>query len=139
MIDKKLEKNIKKAKEFNEIWGKFRRLFQSALSENYINEKKEKEFFLIKSLVNSRYDDLMDSLGVKPLRRFTMSPFVYNVLSLEKLSIMSDAKLKGIDADWEESRRFLEALLRRLEKKKKRIKEFNRFAFVVKKGMNKLK
>ncbi|MBL7156668.1 MAG: hypothetical protein ISS92_00750 [Candidatus Omnitrophica bacterium] len=139
MVDKKLEENIKKTKEFIEIWNKFHRIFKNAISENHLTEGKEKEFLSIKSLVNSRYEDLMDSLEVKPLGRFIISPFVYNVLSLEKLSIMSDEKLKIVDKDWKESSKFLDSLFNRLERKKRRIEGFNRFFFVLKKGITKLR
>lgn len=133
MIDKKLEANIKKTKEFIEIWDKFHRIFKNVLANNTLNNDQEKNFLSTKALVNSRYDDLMDSLGVKPIRRFIKSEFIYNILSLENLSIMSDERLKTIDKDWYESSRFLGALLARLERKKRRIEGFNRFFFVLKK------
>jgi len=135
MIDRKLEANIKKTKEFIEIWDKFNRIFKNTISGNHVSIDEEKEFLSTKTLVNSRYEDLMDSLGVKPLKRFIMSPSVYSVLSLEKISIMSDGKFDTVDKDWEESSRFLTALLERLKIKKRRIEGFNRFFFVTKKAI----
>lgn len=135
MIDRKLEANIKKTKEFIEIWDGFNRIFKATISENHVSIDEEKEFLSTKALVNSRYEDLMDSLGVKPLKRFIMSPSIYNVLSLEKISIMSDEKFDTVDKDWEESSKFLTALLERLKTKKRRIEGFNRFFFVTKKAI----
>ncbi len=135
MIDRKLEANIKKTKEFIEIWDEFNRIFKATISENHVSIDEEKEFLSTKTLVNSRYEDLMDSLGVKPLKRFIMSPSIYNVLSLEKISIMSDEKFDTVDKDWEESSKFLTALFERLKTKKRRIEGFNRFFFVTKKAI----
>ena len=139
MIDRKLEANIKKTKEFIEIWDKFNRIFKNTISENHVSIDEEKEFLSTKALVNSRYEDLMDSLGVKPLKRFIMSPSIYSVLSLEKISIMSDEKLGMVDKDWKESSKFLTALFKRLESKKRRIEGFNRFFFMAKKGIRRKK
>lgn len=139
MIDKKLEANIKKTREFTEIWNKFNRIFKNAISGEHISRDREKEFLSTRALVNSRYEDLMDSLGVKPLKRFIISPFVYNVLSLEKISVMSDEKSDTVDKDWEGASKFLAALLKKLEGKKRRIKNFNRFFFVAKKEIRKRK
>ena len=127
MIDKKLENNIKKTKEFIEIWSKFGNIFQKTLSEGHVGSEREKEFISAKSLVDSRYDDLMDSLGVKPLKRFMMSPAIYNVFLIGKLSIMSDDKIKKLEENLSESNKFLEALFSRLERKKHKIEGFNRF------------
>ena len=139
MIDKKLEKNIKMTREFIELWDKFYNIFKSVLKEGRLQEDKETEFLSVKTLVNSRYEDLMDSLGKKPLGRIVKTPFIYNILSLEKLSIMSDGTIKSVDKDWVESFNFLKGLKNRLEKKRAKIGEFNKFAFVLKKGIQKLK
>ena len=133
MIDKKLESNIKKTKEFIEIWKRFYQTFSNTISHSHVDENKEKEFLSTRDVVNSRYEDLMDSLEVKPLKRHIMTPFVYNIFSIDKISIMSDEKLKEVNKEWEKSGEFLHSLLRRLEKKKDKIKSFNRFAFQIKK------
>lgn len=123
MIDRKLEENIKKAKEFTEIWGNFRRIFKN---------NDEKNFLATKALVNSRYDDLMDSIGEKPIKRFIKNEPLYNILSLENLSMMSDGRLRGLEKDWEDSSVYLFSLVDRLERKKRRIEGFNRFFFLLK-------
>jgi hypothetical protein len=136
MKDKRLEANIKKAKDFLEIWKKFHNVFRNVFSGNTINKKEERHFLSTRELVNSRYDDLMDSLGVKPIRRFITGEAVYSILSIEDLSVMSDEKLHMVERNWEESFTFLRSLLERLERKKRRIGGFNTVAFAVKKRFN---
>src|SRR4030042_1437486 len=121
-----------------EIWNKFRLIFQKALSCNTVDIDEERSFLSLKGLVNSRYDDLMDSFGVKPIGRFIKSESIYNILSLENLSTMSDERYALVERDWEESLRFLDSLLERLERKKRRIGGFNKFIFLVKNGINRL-
>lgn len=137
MIDKELEHNIKKTKDFMEIWGKSRRIFKNMISGNHVDTGKEEEFASVKDLLNSRYEDLMDALGVKPLRRFTMNQSVCNILELGNISIMSDEKLKSADRDWAESQKFFETLFERLKRKKRRIEGFNRFFLSVKRKIAK--
>lgn len=139
MIDRKLEGDIKKTKEFIELWDKFHQIFKDAISENHVSESKEKEILSTRNLVSSRYEDLMDTLGKRPLERFIMSPSVHNILSLEKISIVSDKRLDTLDCDWREAFGFLKALLERLERKKRRIGNLNRFAFALKKGVRRKK
>ena len=90
MIDRKLEENIKKVKEFMEMWENFHRIFK---------KNDEKNFLATKSFVSSRYDDLMDSIGEKPIKRFIKNEPLYNILSLENLSVMSDDRLKNLEKE----------------------------------------
>ena len=135
MIDRKLESNIKKTENFIEIWDKFHDIFENALSDNAINKDEEKNFFATKTLVNSRYDDLMDSLGVKPIKRFIKSETIYNILSIRDLSIMSDRRSSMVHGDWQNSFNFLRLLLERLKRKKRRIEGFSRFSFLAKRRL----
>lgn len=139
MIDKKLETNIKKTKEFVELWRKFRGIFANTISGSRLGDDEEKEFISTRNLVNSRYEDLMDSLGIKPLGRFLKSPSVYDVLSVERLSTMSDDRLEKVDEDWKKSSKYLAMLLERLMRKKRRLEGFNKFFFLTKKGISKLR
>jgi len=130
MIDKKLEANIKKVKEFMEIWNNFRGLFENSEVQNFAATKK---------LINTRFDDLMDSLGEGPLARFTKNEPLYNILSLQDIAIMSDERRKTVDNDWEDSSKFLGRLLGRLEKKKRRIEDMSPVGFGIKKGIAKIR
>ncbi|NQU95587.1 MAG: hypothetical protein HQ549_05090 [Candidatus Omnitrophica bacterium] len=136
MVDRKLEANIKKTENFLEIWNEFHRIFENALAGNSINKVEEKNFFSTETLVNARYDDLMDSLGVKPIKRFIKSEAIYNILSIRNLSIMSDRRSSLVYKDWQNSFKFLNSLLERLKRKKRRIEGFSRFSFLVKKGLS---
>jgi len=123
MIDRKLEENIKKVKEFMEMWENFHRIFK---------KNDEKNFLATKSFVSSRYDDLMDSIGEKPIKRFIKNEPLYNILSLENLSVMSDDRLKNLEKEWECASAYLFSLLKRLGRKKRRIEGFNKFLFLIK-------
>ena len=139
MIDKKLEGTIKEASDFIELWKKFHEIFKNTISKGHVSADKEKELLSVKNLISSRYEDLMDLVGAKPLKRFITNPSVYNILSVKNVSIMSDDRLKVLEKDWEESLRYLAALLSRLKRKKNRLEGFNRFAFALKKGISRFK
>ncbi len=122
MIDKKLEDNIKNTKRFLEFWSKFHQLYSS----------KEENFLSTRTLVNSRFQDLMDSAGMKHSQRLTKGLPIYEILSIENLSGMSDEKLKRIEECWTDSYYFLRGVLNRFQKKKKRIERFNKLVFTIK-------
>ncbi len=122
MIDKKLEDNIKNTKRFLEFWSKFHQLYSS----------KEENFLSTRTLVNSRFQDLMDSAGMKHSQRLTKGLPIYEILSIENLSGMSDEKLKRIEECWTDSYYFLTGVLKQFQKKKKRIERFNKLVFTIK-------
>ena len=130
MIDKKLETNIRKVKNFIEIWDNFCKIFKKSEGENFTTTKR---------LLNARFDDLMDSLGEGPLKRFIKNESLYNILSLGDITIMSDERRKVVDNDWENSSRFLSQLLGRLERKKRRIEDMSPIGFGIKKGIEKIR
>ena len=131
MKDQKLETQIRKTQEFIELWHKFRQIYSQATKGD--PPSGEKDFLETKELVNFRFEDLMDDLGVKPLKRFLITGFIYEILSIKTLSFMSDEKSKAINKNWENSYNFLNATLARLERKKKRIGSFNKFFVISKK------
>ena len=122
MIDKKLEDNIKNAKRFLEFWSKFHELYSL----------KEENFLSTRTLVNSRFQDLMDSVGMKHSQRLIKGFPIYEILSIENLSGMSDEKLRRIEECWTDSYYFLTSVLNRFQKKKKRIERFNKLVFTIK-------
>ena len=133
MTDKKIDRNIKKAKDFIESWKRFHSIFKGALSKAAVDKKKEEEFLLTKDLISVRYEELMDDGGVKPARRVLKSDSIYSVLSLDKFSTISDESLRNIDQQWRNSFELLEGILRRLERNKKRLGNFSRFSIIIKK------
>ena len=129
MIDKKLEDNIKKMERFLEFWSKFHQLYSS----------KQDNFLSTRTLVNSRFQDLMDSVGMKHSQRLTKGFPVYEILSIENFSGMSDEKLKRIEECWTDSYHFLTSVLNQFKKKKKRIERFNKLVFVTKSFLKRIK
>jgi len=132
MVDKKLEENIKKTQTFLEFWTKFDELYREAVSERTVSGPKTEIFISTRSLVNSRFEDFMDALGIGRTDRMIKCGFVYEILSLEDLDTMSDERLNKIRECWTDSYIYLYSVLNRLKKKKQRIEKFNRFFFITK-------
>ena len=106
MIDKKLEDNIKNTKRFLEFWSKFHELYRT----------NEENFLSTRTLVNSRYQDLMDSIDIRHSQRATKGLPVYEILSIENLSGISDERSKKIEDYWTNSYVFLSSLLKQFQK-----------------------
>lgn len=132
MIDKKLEENIKRTKKFFEFWSKFHELYRGAIAHYDDSGAKEEEFLSTRSLVNSRFQDLMDVMALSHQDRLEKGVSVYEILSIDSLSEMSDDKLKKIEDFWTDSYIFLSSVLDRSRRKKRRIEKFNKFIFVTK-------
>ena len=132
MIDKKLEENIKKAGEFIELWKKFYEIFEKAISSNPISSEIERNFHSTKRLLSIRFEDLMDSLNIRPSIRILKHAPIYNILFLKNLKEMSEDKSSEIKRNWQNSLENLEILKSRLERKKMRIQRFNRFFYILK-------
>ncbi|MFH1790952.1 MAG: hypothetical protein ABH885_03080 [Candidatus Omnitrophota bacterium] len=129
MKDRKLEDNIKKTGVFLEFWTKFHELYRDAVSGN----SPDREMFIsTRSLVNSRFDELMDSLGVGSREKIDKCIPFYEILSIEDLSAMSDEKQVKIGDFWTDSYIYLYSRLDSLKRKKRRIEKFNRTVFMAK-------
>ena len=139
MIDKKLENNIKKTKTFLEFWSKFHELYRDAVGDSSSLPDKEENFIATRSLVNSRFQDLMDFIGVKHSQRFAKALPLYEILSLENLRGVSDEKFETIDDYWTDSYIFLSSILDRFQKKKRRIEKYNKTIFTVKGFLRRIK
>lgn len=132
MIDKKLESNIKDMKKFLEFWSKFHEIYNNAIANKNSLNTDEENFLSTRSLVNFRFHDLMDSANIKPHNRLTRGSPIYEILSLESLSGISDDKLKRLEDCWTESFFYLSSILNRFQKKKNHIEKFNKFVFIMK-------
>lgn len=132
MKDKKLEENIKKTHQFLEFWSKFHELYRDALSDNGTSDYRGEMFLSTRGLVNSRFEDLMDSIEINSRERVSKSFPIYEILSVNDLSAISDEKLSRLDDCWMDSYIFLSSLLNRFKKKKQRIEKFNKFLFITK-------
>ncbi|MDD5439359.1 MAG: hypothetical protein PHS37_04155 [Candidatus Omnitrophica bacterium] len=133
MKDKTLEHNIKETQVFVEFWTKFHELYKQTVAQNPVPVGKTNLFVLTKDLVSSRFDDLMDQLEIRSAERMVKCMPIYEILSLNDFSTMSDEKLTHLTDCWTESYYYLYGLLSRFKKKRKRIEKFNRFFFVAKK------
>jgi len=132
MTDKKIDRNIKKTRDFIESWKRLYNIFEGIFSKSTIDKKKEEEFLSTRDLISVRYEDLMDDIGVRPSVRVLKSDSIYSVLSLDELSPISDDSLRNIGQQWKNSFSLLAALLSRLERNKKRLKNFSRFSIIIK-------
>ena len=110
----------KNTKTFLEFWSKFHELYRS----------DEEGFLSTRMLVNSRFQDLMDFVGIKHSQRLTEGFPIYQILSIENLSGISDERFKKIEDYWTDSYLFLSSLLSRFQRKKKRIEKFNKLIFL---------
>jgi len=132
MIDKKLEDNIKRTHKFLEFWSKFHELYRDAVSERALTGYKGEMFISTRTLVNSRFDDLIESLEIGSREKVTRCFPVYEILSVDDLSAISDEKLNRLEDCWTDSYIFLSSLLSRFKKKKQRIEKFNKFLYITK-------
>lgn len=139
MIDKKLEENIKNTKRFLEFWSKFQELYRIVISGSPSLKDKEEGFTSTRTLVNTRFQELMDSLGVSHGERLKRAIPIYEILSIENLYNMSDEKLKKIEDHWTDSYIFLSSILDRFQKKKKRIEDYSKVMFVTKSFLRRMK
>ena len=138
MADKKIIENIKSIKKFLEFWTKFHEIYVNAVSsskkteeDQYASRTMEDNFISTRSLVNSRFQDLMDLLSVNHADRMTKALCIYEVLSVESLSEMSDEKIEKIEDFWTDSFVFLSSLLIRFQTRKKRLEKFNRISLAI--------
>ncbi len=132
MVDKTLEQNITKTQTFLELWTKFHELYRDAVSDDRGMGPKGEIFISTRGLVNSKFDDLIDSLKKTPRCGITQRFLFYEILSLKDLSTMSDERLDKIKDCWMDSYIFLYGTLDRFKKKKQRIEKFNKFFFIMK-------
>ena len=135
MKDKRLEENIKKSKTFTDLWSKFNELYISAISQNSDQLAQSDMFIQTKPLINIKFEDLMDSVGLAHNRRIEKYYPVYEILSINDLSTMSDEKINRINECWTDTYIFLQFLMQRLKKKKDRIAKFNTLIFILKNSM----
>lgn len=136
MKDKKLEENIKHTETFLGLWQNFQGLYKSAIEEKTSSGGLNENFLSTRGLVNARFEDLMDSLGIGQKEKTRRCYPVYQILSIEDLRVISDEKLTALNEWWVDSNIFLYSLLKRFKKKKRRIEKFNKFFYLTKKLLN---
>ena len=137
MIDKHLEANIKNTEEFLEYWIKFNQIYKDIISVRQGSTSVTDIFFSTQNIVNHRFEDFLDSIGISHKQRVDRYFGIYRILSIKDLDVMSDSKIDQIKEDWTESFILLYDLLKRFKRKKSRIEDINGMFFRVKKFFNK--
>lgn len=127
MTDPNLEKKIKQTKEFVELWLKFRQLYRSAIGKSKILPEEEKIFLETKTLIARRYQSLIEALGVKPSVDDRTFDVIKDVLSLERVTTMSDDQMQRIENDWHNSLIIFNQILGGLENKKEELANISSF------------
>jgi len=132
MIDKILETGIKETQKFLEFWTKFNELYKSAISQGENAKASIEMFITTRELVNTRFEELMDFLGVSRAERMSKCYPIYSILALDDFRAMSDDKISNMNDCWTESFIYLYGILNKMRRKKKRIEKFNGFFFLAK-------
>ncbi len=127
MRDKQLEEYIKKTQTFLEFWCKFNHIFDQSICSASMDKVQGEDFIATRNLVNMKFEDLLDELGVPRARRIARCYPIYEILCLDDFSTMSDDKIAKLKDCWQESYIMLYSLLNRFKKKKKRIEKINGF------------
>jgi|GEM_PF-1731009 len=129
---KNIENQIKKAETFIEFWTKFNHLFNDAMA-NGMGVAPERESFVSTSLlVNTRFEELMDTMKVSSRDRMKKCYPIYEILSINDFNNMSDEKLDRIKDCWNDSFVYLYSMLDRCRKKKKKVEKLIGFNFFAK-------
>ena len=137
MKDKQLESNIKNTEEFLEYWVKFNQIYKDSISVRQDSVAVKDIFFSTKEIVNNRFEDFLDSIGITHKQRVDRYFGIYRILSIKDLDIMSDEKIDQIKEDWTESFILLYDQLKRFKRKKLRIENINGIFFKINKFLNK--
>ncbi len=137
MKDKELETNIKKTEEFLEYWVKFNQIYKETISSSKGSIVNQEIFFSTKDIVNHRFEDFLDSIGVSHKKRVDKYFGIYRILSIKDLNDMSDEILEQIKEDWTESFILLYSMLKILKRKKLRLENINGIFFSMKNFLTK--
>lgn len=125
MIDKELERQIKKTKDFIELWVRFRELYQGALGRTNIQPEEEKDFLDLKSTLVRQYQGLLESLNLGHTPDDKTFDVVSSILSLASVSTLTEMQYKKAENDWHSSYLNLNKILGSLENKKEQLAKIN--------------
>ncbi len=127
MIDRELELQIKRLKEFMQLWVKFHDMYKNALSRETISPEEESTFLDTESLITRKYQALKDYLGIDSSYEDKTFDVISQVLSLKSVAAISDISLHKIENDWHNSYILLNKLLGELEGKQEALRRVSRF------------
>ena len=133
MIDRELEFNIKRLKEFMQLWVKFHDMYKNALSRDTITPEDETSFLETKSLIARKYQALKDQLGIANSYEDKTFDVISQVLSLNSVAAISDLSLHKIENDWHNSYILLNKMLGELEGRQETLRKISIIGLAVKK------
>ena len=125
MIDKKTEADIKMMSDFLELWIKFHSIYKEMASKGIITKDDEMKFLETKEIIQKKYEAMKGRLEFKYMPYSRLTDPVSDILSLDRISFISERNLKKLNEDWRDSYIFSNNILERLKSKKRRIGEFN--------------
>lgn len=125
MIDKQLEQQIKKAKDFIDLWMRFRELYQNALGRTNIIPEEERAFLSLKSDLVRQYQGLLESIGAAHSPEDRTFDVISTIISLASVTALSEMQFKKVENDWHSSYLNLNKILGSLENKKEQLSKIN--------------
>ncbi len=133
MRDKNLELQIKRLKEFMQLWITFHDMYKSAIKRETITPEEEQSFLETKSLIARKYQALKDQLKVSSNYEYRTFDVISQVLSLKSVAAISDLSLNKIENDWHNSYIVLNKLLGELEGKQEELRKVSALGLMLKK------
>jgi lipid II:glycine glycyltransferase (peptidoglycan interpeptide bridge formation enzyme) len=115
MTEKELKTNIKKTRDFIDLWVTFHDLYKNATKKEAITQEEENLFLETKSLVAKKYTDLKDSLQSRLAADDKTPDVISHVLSLKGVAAVSDEVLQRIEQSWNHSHDVLNRISTHLE------------------------
>lgn len=132
MVDRELQRRIKRLKEFMQLWVKFHDMYKDAISRETITPKEEDAFLQTKSLIARKYQALKDYLGIASSYEDKTFDVISQLLSLKSVAAISDLSLRKIENDWHNSYILLNKLLGELEGKQDSLRKISRLGLIIK-------
>jgi len=125
MKDKKTETDMKSMGAFLEFWGRFHSIYSATFGKGLITKEDEDKFLETKRMMNSKYDELKESLDYRYMPHGRPTDPVSDILSIQTIRFISEDNLKRLNNDWKDSYIFLNNISERLKTRKRRFKEFS--------------
>ena len=121
MVDKKLEKQIARLKEFDQAWSKFFEIYQSLVKSGNLSKEDETVFLGERDVIKRKYKERCELLDISNMTEYA-DP-ISGILNVQNLFSASDSQNIKLEDDWEGSFLFLKNLLKAFESKYARVRE----------------
>lgn len=132
---RELDKSIKEAEDFMALWLKFHELYKQSIKDKVIVPEAEKNFLETQTVIARRYRSLTAKTCAPPY--FEDKPYdaIKGILSIERVSNLSDMQLSKIERKWRSSYTSLNRLLEGLKAEREKLSKPGRVSLL----LNKLK